>query len=284
MKKALCAALVLSMTLALAGCAGGGQADTATETETTENSVAEETAEGEAAEAEDSTAEEDAAAEEAAPAEVMTHEEYMAADVDTLVTVESYVQGKQSWWENQATVYAQSEDGAYFFYNMECSEEDYEKLTPGAKIRVTGYKTEWSGEIEIMDGTFEFVEDGEEYIAEPTDVTELLGTDELINHQNEFVSFTGLTVEAAGQDADGNDVAFLYNWDGSGTEGDDLYFNASYNGETYTFTIESYLCDSTTEVYADVKALEIGQTIDMQGFLYWYEGVNPHITMVTVTE
>ena len=135
-----------------------------------------------------------------------------------------------------------------------------------------------------MDGTFEFVEDGDEYIAEPTDVTELLGTDELINHQNEFVSFTGLTVEAAGQDADGNDVAFLYNWDGSGTEGDDLYFNASYNGETYTFTIESYLCDSTTEVYADVKALEIGQTIDMQGFLYWYEGVNPHITMVTVTE
>ena len=66
MKKALCAALVLSMTLALAGCAEGGQTDTATETETTENSVAEETAEGEAAEAEDSTAEEDAAAEEAA--------------------------------------------------------------------------------------------------------------------------------------------------------------------------------------------------------------------------
>ena len=65
----------------------------------------------------------------------------------------------------QATVYAQDEDGAYFLYNMACSEEDYEKLVPGATIQVTGYKTEWSGEVEIIDATFEFV-DGE-FIAEP---------------------------------------------------------------------------------------------------------------------
>ena len=26
------------------------------------------------------------------------------------------------------------------------------------------------------------------------------------------------------------------------------------------------------------------QTIDMEGFLYWYEGVNPHITSVTVAQ
>lgn len=86
------------------------------------------------------------------------------------------------------------------------------------------------------------------------------------------------------QDASGNEAAFLYSWDGSGTDGDDLYFNASYNGQTYTFTVESYLCDNTTDVYAAVKALEIGQTIDMEGFLYWYEGVNPHITSVTVAQ
>ena len=41
MKKSLCAALILSMTLALAGCAGG-QADT-TEAETTEETTAAET-------------------------------------------------------------------------------------------------------------------------------------------------------------------------------------------------------------------------------------------------
>ena len=112
----------------------------------------------------------------------------------------------------------------------------------------------------------------------------MLDTDELIANQNKRVSFKGMTVEAAGQDADGNDVAFLYNWDGSGTEGDDLYFKASVNGNTYTFTVESYLCDKTTDVYAAVKALKIGDKIDMDGFLYWYEGVNPHITAVTPAE
>ena len=212
---------------------------------------------------------------------VLTHDEYMAAEIDSEVTVEAYVQAKQSWWEDKVTVYAQDEDGAYFFYDMACSEEDYELLVPGTCIRVTGYKSEWSGEVEIIDGTFEIVE-GDEFIATPLDVTEMLGTDELIDNQNELVEFKGLTVVAAGQDDAGNDVAFLYNWDGSGAEGDDLYFNVSYNDQVYTFTVESYLCDSTTEVYSAVKNLQIGQVIDAEGFLYWYEGVNPHITSVTV--
>ena len=209
---------------------------------------------------------------------VMTYEEYVAAALDSEVVVETYVQAKQSWWENKATVYTQDKDGAYFLYEMACSEEDYEKLTPGTKIKVTGYKSEWAGEVEIIDATFE-IEEGN-YVAPVTDATAWLGTDDLIKHQNEFVAFKGMTVEAS-KDADGNDVAFLYSWDGSGQDGDDLYFNASVNGQTYTFTVESYLCDKTTDVYAAVKALNIGDTIDMEGFLYWYEGVNPHITSVT---
>ena len=213
---------------------------------------------------------------------VMTHDEYIAAELDTEVVIETYVQAKQSWWEDKVTVYTQDKDGAYFLYDMACSEEDYEKLNVGTKIKVTGYKSEWSGEVEIVDAVFE-IEEGE-YIAPVTDVTDLLGKDELIDHQNEYVSFKGMTVEAVGQDEDGNDVPFLYNWDGSGQDGDDLYFNVSLNGETYTFTVESYLCDKTTDVYKAVTELEIGDKIDMEGFLYWYEGVNPHITSVTEAE
>ena len=152
---------------------------------------------------------------------VMTYEEYVAAELDSEVVIETYVQAKQSWWDNQATVYSQDKDGGYFLYNMACSEEDYAKLTQGTKIKVTGYKAEWSGEVEIIDATFE-IEDGN-YVAKAEDVTSLLGTDELINHQNKFVAFKGMTVEAAGQDAEGNDVAFLYSWDGSRHDGDDLY-------------------------------------------------------------
>lgn len=225
----------------------------------------------------------DAISDNGTEAGVMTHDEYIAAELDTEVVIDTYVQAKQSWWDNKATVYAQSPDGAYFIYNMACSEEDYAKLTPGTKIRVTGYKTEWSGEVEIAEGaTFEIL-GGDTFVATPTDVTSLLGTDELINHQNELVSFKGMTVEAS-KDADGNDVAFLYNWDGSGQDGNDLYFNVSVNGQTYNFTVESYLCDNTTDVYAAVKALNIGDVIDMEGFLYWYEGVNPHITSVTAAQ
>ena len=160
---------------------------------------------------------------------------------------------------------------------MACTEEDAAKLVPGTKIKVTGYNAEWAGEVEIIDATFEILEGS--FIAEPLDVTALLGTDDLIAHQNELVTFKGMTVEAS-KDANGNDVAFLYSWDGSGQDGSDLYFNVSVNGETYTFTVESYLCDNTTEVYNAVKNLQIGDTIDMEGFLYWYEGVNPHITSV----
>lgn len=209
---------------------------------------------------------------------VMTYEEYMAAELDSQVTIEAYVQAKQSWWEDQATVYTQDGDGAYFLYNMACSEEDYEKLTPGTKIKVTGFKSEWSGEVEIIDATFE-IEEGS-YVAEALDVTDLLGKDELIDHQNQFVSFKGMTVEAVNDAGD----AYTYNWDGSGSDGDDLYFNVSLDGQVYVFTVESYLCDNTTDVYKAVTELEVGDVIDMEGFLYWYEGVNPHITSVTVAK
>lgn len=247
MKKLMSLLLALTLTLALAGC--GTKKEEA-------SSDADVKSEG-----------------------VMTYAEYVAADLDTEVVIETYVQAKQSWWDDKATVYTQDKDGAYFLYNMACSEEDYAKLTQGTKIKVTGYKGEWSGEVEIMDATFEFGEGN--YVAPVEDVTSLLGKEELIDHQNKFVAFKGMTVEAAGQDEDGNDVAFLYNWDGSGQDGDDLYFNVSLDGNTYTFTVESYLCDNTTDVYAAVKALNIGDKIDMEGFLYWYEGVNPHITSVT---
>ena len=279
-KKTLALTMAMALVLSLAAC-GNSNADVAAESTAaaTTEAATTEAATTEAAATEASTEATEAVADEKSEG-VMTYEEYMAADLDSEVVIEAYVQAKQSWWEDKATLYTQDQDGAYFIYNAVCSEEDYAKLVPGTKIKVTGYKTEWSGEVEIAEGaTFE-IEEGS-YIAPVTDVTDLLGTDDLINYQNQFVAFKGMTVEAS-QDATGNDVAFLYNYDGSGEDGNDLYFNVSLNGQTYTFTVESYLCDNTTDVYNAVKNLKIGDTVDMEGFLYWYEGVNPHITSVTV--
>lgn len=201
-----------------------------------------------------------------AGSKAMTHQEYMAAAVDSEVTIETYVQAHQSWWDNKVTVYCQSPDGAYFLYELACSEEDAAKLVPGTKIRVTGTKGEWAGEVEVMSGTFEFVK-GDSYIAEAADVTALLGTDELIEHQNEFVTFKGMTV-----------VGIEYK---NGEPGDDIYVTVSKDGAEYSFCVEAYLTGADTEVYAAVGALNAGDVIDVEGFLYWYEGVNTHITSVT---
>ena len=245
MKKILLSALVLSLVLAVSGC--GSSDDPAVKSEG-----------------------------------VMTYAQYVAAAIDDSVVIEAYVQGKQSWWENKATIYAQDTDGAYFLYELPCSQADYDKLTTGTKIKVTGKKAEWSGEVEIIDSSFEILNGS--YIAKAEDVTSLLDSDKLIDHQNKLVSFKGMTVEAIGKDDAGNDAAYFYKWDNSGQEGDDLYFNVSLNGKTYTFTVESYLCDKDTEVYKDVKNLKVGDKIDMEGFLYWYNGVNPHITAVKASK
>ena len=275
MKKSLSCVATLALVLALAGCGAGAEQQPSSEASQSQ-SVVEESNTVESSSAEESSVVE--SVEETVS--VMSYADYIAAELDSEVVVETYVQAKQSWWEDKATVYTQDEDGAYFLYNMACSEEDYAKLTPGTKIRVTGFKAEWAGEVEITDATFEIIEGS--FVAEAMDATALLGTEELIKHQNEFVAFKNMTVAAAGKNEAGEEVAFLYNWDGSGTEGNDLYFKVALNDAVYTFTVESYLCGPGTDVYEAVKNLNIGDTVDMEGFLYWYEGVNPHITRLTV--
>ena len=207
---------------------------------------------------------------EVKPEGVMTYAEYIAAELETEVVIEAYVQATQSWWSNKITVYLQDRDGAYFAYEMACSEDDAKKLTPGTKIRVTGYKSEWAGEVEIIDCSFTFVEGGDTFVAEALDVTDFLGSDDLIKHQNEFVRFSSMTV-----------VSIEYK---NGEPGDDIYVTLSKNDTNYSFCVERYLTGPDTDVYKAVGELKAGDIIDVEGFLYWYEGVNPHITAVKAAQ
>ena len=198
---------------------------------------------------------------------VMTYVEYAAAEMDAEVVIECYVQATQSWWDNKITVYAADQEGAYFLYELACSQEDAAKLVPGAKIKVTGYKGAWADEVEVMDGTFEFVEGGIAYIAKAKDLTAVLGTDELITYQNQLATFKGMTVKT---------IEFK-----NGEPGDDIYVTLTLNGADYSFCIERYLTGPETEVYAAVSALQAGDVVDVTGFVYWYYGINTHITAVT---
>lgn len=298
MKKILALLLVLAMVLALCACGEDKKdpqgADTAAEETKTEGSSEEIiVSEGPGAEIPSGDPADQAPADQApadpAPADqtsadqtpaVMSYAEYAAAEEDSPVVVETYVQDHQNWWNGEITVYAESPEadgtiGAYFIYRMACSEEDAAKLVPGQKIRVTGYKSEWNGEIEIIDASFELLE-ANPWIAQPLDIAEDWGTLNMNNHQNQLI----LLKDAVIVEYDESGAAFAY--ENPNEKTDDLYFKAAINGLTYTFCVESYLRGSDTEVYKAVENLKVGDTVDIVGFLYWYNGPNVHTTEITV--
>ncbi len=218
-----------------------------------------------------------AAAEEETP--VMTHEEYLAVEDGMPVHIDAYVQDTQSWWDNKITVYLADADGAYFAYNMTCSEEDAAKLVPGTKICIKGDKASFNGEVEIGEGAaFTFME-ADPFIAEPADVTDVLNNqEELIKHMNEKVAIKGVTVEAY----DESGAAFAYK--DAEKKTDDLYFKVSKDGEVHEYCVEFYLRGADSDVYKAVEALKVGDVIDLEGFLYWYEKDNLQATALTVVK
>ena len=263
MKKLIALVLALCMVLALAACGG---------TETPP--------------ANDNPAPSDSTPVDSTPdtndeVKVMTYDEFVAAAMDSAVVVETAIQAYESWWDGEIDLYCQDETGAYYVYGVKCTEDEAKAFVPGAKVRVSGYKTAWDGEVEIVDAKVEVL-DGTYTVEAAKDVTELFGTDALEAEMNKLVAVKGLTV-AASKDANGNDVAFLYKWDGSGAQGDDLYFNVTLGETTYTFTVNAYMngTGSDSDVYKAVEGLKIGDKIDVEGFLYWYNGAQPHLTSVT---
>jgi len=202
---------------------------------------------------------------------VMTYAQYVAADLDSEVVIEAYIQDCQiySAWGN-TSIYLQDADGAYFVYRYTCSDAEYAKLVKGTKVKVTGYKSEWAGEVEITDAKVEVLSGS--WLAKAEDVTSLLGTDALKEKNNKKVAIKGLEVTKAP----------MYNWDGSGEKGNDVYFGITNGTFASQFLVESDLCTQDSDAYKAAEGLKVGDKIDIEGYLYWYNGPQPHITSITV--
>lgn len=62
----------------------------------------------------------------------------------------------------------------------------------------------------------------------------------------------------------------------------DLYITCMQGDVEVNLCVENYLTGPDSEVYKTAGALVEGDIIDVEGFLYWYEGANPHVTSITV--
>lgn len=207
---------------------------------------------------------------------VISHAAFLAAEEDSPVTVECFVQAKDAWMDGVGALYAQNEEGAYYLPRLRCSREEYEGLEIGRKIRVKGYKSHWNDSVEIADALVQPL-DGS-WIAGTRDVTAMIGTGELAEHQNEKVCFRGMTIEAM---PDGKSV-WYYGWDNSAPagEGTERYFRASFEGTVYDFTVKPSLCEDAEEVLKTLEQLQVGDRVDLTGFLRYYNGPLPRITEI----
>ena len=286
-KKVLSVLLTVALAFTMAGCGGGSSASKEPaaadsgkeEAETPENTEDTETPEASPVENQEDPL--DTVYEELAP--LMTYEEFTAAQAGSPVTIESCVQVINNYDEqlSAVTLYAQDEEGAYLVCDLPITEAQYDNLEIGQKIRVSGEKNEEAGEVRIINATW-MIADGS-YAAEADDVTDLLGKDELAAYKNHLVSFKGLkSVDT--EDAGGDLLRFFYGPDGNGDPGDDLYFSAEKDGNTYLFKVESDLCGEGTAVYDKVTYVEEDSVIDLVGILYDTEEGLPLITDMAILE
>lgn len=198
---------------------------------------------------------------------------FMAADVDAEVEVLMYVQAHQAWWEKDGqgvmTLYGMDKDGGYFVYEAKMDKETADSIKEGTLVKVTGVKAEWAGEVEIMDATVEVL--GETKTFEATDVTDVVADSEkLATYMNQKIAMKGLeVVEVSVKDSEYDP---------------DLYITCKLGDTEVNLCVENYLTGPDTEVYMTGKDLTAGTIIDVEGFLYWYEGANPHVTSISVVK
>jgi len=221
---------------------------------------------------------------------VLTFAQFMALEDGKEATIEGFVQAKYDYSTgyNNTCFYLADGDGAYYVYRWQADADvekavaAYNKINVGDKIKVTGVKASYHGEVEIKDITALEVVGEDKYVAEIIDISDKLTAEDLINNQNKFVAVKGAEVVAS--TVDGKEYASLYKYNGTGSQGDDVYFTVKVGEKTYTYLVESDLCNKDTDVYKAAEALKVGDKIDLEGFLYWYDAGQMQVTSITASK
>lgn len=209
----------------------------------------------------------------------MSYEEFMAAENGDDVIVEGYISARQSWW-NGATLYLTGAKGeGYFIYGYECTEDEYNsELVVGACLRVYGTKTIYAGEHEIMGENVDYeksgIVDNAPKFNEKVLEIESVKTEDLEQYQNCLFTAT-LKVKGAASFKDDTNKT------------DDIYFTlVDEAGNTMDCCVEFYLVSAYESVRNVIVSEDFkdGASVTVTGYLYWWNGANPHITSIVVNK
>ncbi|MBO5711914.1 MAG: hypothetical protein J6R47_03660 [Acholeplasmatales bacterium] len=219
------------------------------------------------------------------------YETFMSTEDGEEVEVYGFIISRTTFWNGTNINLAGSQAGeGYYVYEYGCTQEKYYQLpvdleNPGY-VRVTGTKASYAGMQEIVDATVEVVETDKVY--SPLKLEDFAAINEKVMSSVfygdfEVVQFTttdsNVTVAENG--------AYGYKGD---NPTDDLYFDVKdANGNILKCCIETYLdydsiggVDYKTNLYNTILGLQIGDKVSLQGFMYWWNGANPHIIQVSV--
>lgn len=202
---------------------------------------------------------------------MMTWEEFEAAGDGARVRIETCIQEKETFWENTANLYTQTEDGGCLIYGLECTNEEYRKLTAGTRLDIEGIKQVWDGKLVILGGSYSI--GGEKYTAEAQDVTGRLGTEALRENLLQKVCFRDVTVCMQGPEEE--------------SEKPDICFLARQGNGIGKFRVDADLIPQDSECYETAQGLQEGDRITVTGILDW-NSAGPELLVteieMTITE
>ena len=215
-------------------------------------------------------------------AKVLSYAEYMAAQDGDIVTIEAYIAARYTWWGDAASFYLRDDNGAYYAYNLPCTQDQYNNdLVVGQKISITGEKTSWSGEVEIAGKPSDGADNATWTKLNGSKTYEAVSVNSIADMANYPNQYVAITVEVVTPVEAGTAT-------GAGV---DLYYTVKNalgtDTTTYDFCVESYLENSqysneTGSVYNEVLNLTAGDLVRLEGFVYTYANL-PQLHTMKVT-